>query len=115
MFRAGRSLRGSGAADLRMVTATNESIGELTSAGLAHGDRLEALANPPRRSSRRAATLLLATFYLVVVHGVMAWIARQDPIMVMPYLRSVGARDFYKAHAGVRAPFAPVRPSIPPG
>ena len=60
------------------------------------------------------ATVLLAAFYLLVVHGVMAWIARQDPAMVRLYLRSLTARDFYPPNARSRATAAPVRPSIPP-
>ena len=60
------------------------------------------------------ATILLAAFYLVVVHGVMAWVARQDPAMVRLYLRSLGARDFYPPHARTRATIPPVRPSILP-
>ena len=60
------------------------------------------------------ATLLLAVFYLTVVHGVMVWIARQDPQMSALYLRSLGARDFYAPHAGLRGPGAPVRPALPP-
>lgn len=60
------------------------------------------------------ATILLAAFYLVVVHGIMAWVAGQDPAMVRLYLRSVAARDFYPPNARTRAPRPPVRPSIPP-
>ena len=60
------------------------------------------------------ATILLAAFYLVVVHGVMAWVARQDPAMVRLYLRSLTARDFYPPHARTRGTVPPVRPCIPP-
>jgi len=59
------------------------------------------------------ATLLLAAFYLVVVHGAMAWVASQDPAMVTLYLRSLAARDFYPPHARARRVAPPVRPAIP--
>lgn len=60
------------------------------------------------------ATLLLALFYLTVVHGIMVWVAKQDPQMSGLYLRSLGARDFYAPDAGVRGPTFPVRPAVPP-
>jgi len=59
------------------------------------------------------ATLLLAVFYLTVVHGMMVWIAKQDPQMSALYLRSLGARDFHAPHAGIRGPGSPVRPALP--
>lgn len=59
------------------------------------------------------ATLLLAGFQLLVVHGIMARVAREDPQMVELYLRSLGARDFYHPLARVGAPSPPVPPSIP--
>jgi len=60
------------------------------------------------------ATIFLAAFYLLVVHSVMAWVARQDPAMVRLYLRSLTARDFYPPNARMHASIPPVRPSIPP-
>ena len=60
------------------------------------------------------ATLLLALFYLTVVHGTMIWVAKQDPQMSALYLRSLGARDFYAPHAGVQGPTCPVKPAVPP-
>ena len=60
-------------------------------------------------------TVLLAVFYLTVVHAVMVWIATQDPQMIGLYVRSLGARDFYPAHASVHAAPPPVHPSIPQG
>src|SRR5437879_6323803 len=45
------------------------------------------------------ATVLLALFYLTVVHAVMMWVAMQDPQMIGLYVRSLGARDFYLARA----------------
>jgi len=60
-------------------------------------------------------TVLLAVFYLTVVHAVMVWIATQDPQMIGLYVRSLGARDFYPAHASVHAAPPPVHPSIPRG
>jgi type IV secretory pathway TrbD component len=59
------------------------------------------------------ATILLAAFYLVVVHGVMVWVATQDPQMSQLYLRSLAARDFYSPHGSLRGFGIPVRPSIP--
>ncbi len=59
------------------------------------------------------ATVLLAAFYLTVVHTVMVRIAAQDPQMSQLYLRSLTGRDFYAAHAAIGARRMPVRPSIP--
>ena len=59
------------------------------------------------------ATVLLAAFYLTVVHALMVWVAKQDPNMTALYVRSLGARDFCAPHAGIHAPSAYVRPSIP--
>jgi type IV secretory pathway TrbD component len=61
----------------------------------------------------QVATIVLAAFYLIVVHGVMVWVATQDPQMSQLYLRSLVARDFYTPHAGFRGSIAAVRPSIP--
>jgi type IV secretory pathway TrbD component len=61
------------------------------------------------------ATVVLALFYLTVVHAVMVWVAKQDPQMIGLYVRSLGARDFYPAHASVHAAPPPVHPSIPRG
>ena len=58
------------------------------------------------------ATLALAVFYLVVVHGVMVWVAKQDPQMSMLYMRSVTAKDYYAPLAAVDAPFSAARPAI---
>ena len=61
------------------------------------------------------ATVLLAAFYLTVVHALMVWVAKQDPHMTALYVRSLGARDFYAPHAGIHGPSAYARPSIPRG
>jgi len=61
------------------------------------------------------ATVLLAAFYLTVVHAVMVWVATQDPQMIGLYVRSLSGRDFYPAHASVHAAPPPVHPSIPQG
>lgn len=61
------------------------------------------------------ATVLLAAFYLIVVHGLMVWIARQDPYMTSLYVRSLGASDFYSPHGSLTSASAPVHPSIPGG
>ena len=59
------------------------------------------------------ATLLLAVFWLTVVHGAMVWVATQDAQMTTLYVRSLFARDYYPAHAGVHAPPPAVRLSVP--
>ena len=60
------------------------------------------------------ATVLLAGFYLTVVHGVMVWVAKQDSQMSILYIRSLGAADFYEPHAGIRGPTPRTKPSLPP-
>jgi type IV secretory pathway TrbD component len=58
-------------------------------------------------------TVALAAFWLIGVHGVMVWVAKQDPQMIELYTRSLFGKDYYvplpKAHVPTRAP----RPSIP--
>jgi type IV secretory pathway TrbD component len=61
------------------------------------------------------ATILLALFYVTVVHAVMVWVAKQDPQMTVLYVRSLLSRDFYPPHASVHAPPPAVRPAIPRG
>ena len=61
------------------------------------------------------ATVLLAVFYLTVVHALMVWVAKQDPQMTALYVRSLASRDFYPPHASVHAAPPPVHPSIPQG
>jgi type IV secretory pathway TrbD component len=58
-------------------------------------------------------TIGLACFYVGAVHAAFAACTRGDPMISAVYLRSLGARDYYPAHARVtaRAPF--VRPAIP--
>ena len=59
------------------------------------------------------ATVLLAVFYLTVVHSLMVWVAKQDAHMTALYVRSLSSGDFYPPHASVRASPPPVHPSIP--
>jgi type IV secretory pathway TrbD component len=59
------------------------------------------------------ATVLLALFYLTVVHSVMVWVARQDAHMSMLYVRSLSARDFYPPHGAIGSASALPKPSIP--
>jgi len=59
------------------------------------------------------ASILLAVFYVTVVHALMVWIAAQDPQMSQLYLRSLSARDYYPAHAATDARVVAIRPSIP--
>ena len=58
-------------------------------------------------------TVMLAAFYVTVVHGVMVRVAMQDPEMSQLYLRSLGGRDYYAAHATAGARVPQMRPSIP--
>ena len=60
------------------------------------------------------ASVLLAVFYLTVVHALMVWVASQDPQMSQLYVRSLSARDYYPAHGAVGARPIAARPSIPP-
>jgi type IV secretory pathway TrbD component len=59
------------------------------------------------------ATILLALFYLTIVHGLMVWVAAQDSQMSQLYLRSLAACDYYPAHGCVGAKVIVVRASIP--
>jgi type IV secretory pathway TrbD component len=59
------------------------------------------------------ATLALAVFYLTVVHGIMVWVAKQDPQMSALYVRSLSARDFYAPHGSVRSAPPTVHSAIP--
>ena len=59
------------------------------------------------------ATVLLAAFYLTVVHAVMVWVAKQDPQMTVLYVRSLGSRDFYFPHSGLHGASPVVHSSIP--
>ena len=61
------------------------------------------------------ATVLLALFYLTVVHAVMVWVARHDAHMTALYVRSLASRDFYPPHAGVHGGSPPVHAAIPRG
>ena len=61
------------------------------------------------------ATVLLAVFYLTVVHSVMVWIAKQDPHMTALYVRSLGTRDYYPAHSAALTAGPHVAPSLPRG
>jgi type IV secretory pathway TrbD component len=61
------------------------------------------------------ATVLLAVFYLTVVHAVMVWVANADPQMTVLYVRSLAHRDFYPPQAGLHSAPPPVHPAIPQG
>jgi type IV secretory pathway TrbD component len=58
------------------------------------------------------ATVLLAAFYLTVVHSLMIWVAKQDAHMIALYVRSLSGRDFYPPHGSPHASSPPVHPSI---
>jgi type IV secretory pathway TrbD component len=58
-------------------------------------------------------TVALAVFWLTIVHGVMVWVAKQDPQMVELYTRSLFGRDYYVPLARAHAPTRGPRPSIP--
>lgn len=61
------------------------------------------------------ATVGLAVFYLTVVHGLMAWVAKQDPQMTSLYLRSLSTRDYYTPQARIRAAAPQPMTSVPSG
>ena len=61
------------------------------------------------------ATVLLALFYLTVVHSVMVWVAKHDPHMTALYVRSLSSRDYYAPHAAVHGGVPPVHAAIPRG
>jgi type IV secretion system protein TrbD len=83
--------------------STAAAIEGLTAGGLLFGAGFHVL------------TIALAAFYLVVVHAVMVWVAKQDPHMSQLYIRSLGARDFYAPLGNAHAPTLPARRSIPSG
>ena len=58
-------------------------------------------------------TLFLAVFYLTIVHGVMVWVANQDPHMTALYARSLSARDFYAPQSTIHSVSSAGTPSIP--
>lgn len=60
-------------------------------------------------------TILVALFYLTVVHAVMVWVAKQDPHMSALYVRSLASQDFYPPHASAHAAPSTVHPAIPRG
>jgi type IV secretory pathway TrbD component len=58
-------------------------------------------------------TVLVALFYLTIVHSLMVWVATQDPQMTAMYFRSLTSRDFYPPHGVVTHTAPRVRPSFP--
>ena len=61
------------------------------------------------------ATVLLALFYLTVVHAVMVWVARHDPHMTALYVRSLASRDYNPPHGSVHGGSPSVHAAIPRG
>ncbi len=59
------------------------------------------------------ATIALAAFWLLVVHGLMVRVAKIEPLMTALYVRSLTGRDYYTAHARVHEPTLAPKPSIP--
>ena len=59
------------------------------------------------------ATLLLAVFWLTVVHSTMVWVVTQDPQMTTLYVRSLFAQDYYPARAGAKAAPPVVHTAVP--
>jgi type IV secretory pathway TrbD component len=59
------------------------------------------------------ATVAVAVFYVTVVHGAVARVTAADPQISAVYVRSLFARDYYPAHAHLRARPPAVRPSLP--
>jgi len=58
-------------------------------------------------------TIAIALFWLTIVHGVMVWVAKQEPQMTALYVRSLTARDFYPPHARAHVLTPGSRPAIP--
>jgi type IV secretory pathway TrbD component len=59
------------------------------------------------------ATVGVAVFYVTVVHSAVSRMTASDPQISAVYVRSLFARDFYSAHAYLRAGPPAVRPSLP--
>ena len=51
----------------------------------------------------RLVTLAAVAVIVGFVHPVMAWVTSKDPLATAIYIRSLGWRDDYAAHAGPRA------------
>ena len=59
------------------------------------------------------ATVVIAGFWLGVVHSTMVWVAKREPLGSMLYVRSLASRDFYVPAARVHTSTPSPKPSIP--
>jgi type IV secretory pathway TrbD component len=59
------------------------------------------------------ATIGLAAFWLLVVHGLMVRVAKIEPLMTALYVRSLTGHDYYTAQARAHEPTRAPKPSIP--
>ncbi len=59
------------------------------------------------------ATIAIAIPWVTVVHGLMVWVAKQDPQMTTLYVRSLFAKDYYAPLPRLHAPVLGARPAIP--
>lgn len=86
-----------GGAEARFVIFEGITVGSLTIMGGFHW-----------------VSILLGLFYVLVVHGIMVWVTRKDPHLIVLYVRSLQHQDYYPAHARAESPGRRVKPSIPP-
>lgn len=51
-------------------------------------------------------TVLIGLAWMAVVHPLMAWVSRKDPLLPVFYVRSLAGKDYYAPHGppSVRAP-----------
>jgi type IV secretory pathway TrbD component len=58
-------------------------------------------------------TLLVAVLWTAVIHPVMVWVSRKDPLLPVLYVRSLARKDYYPPHARPQGTFPGVKASIP--
>ena len=58
-------------------------------------------------------TLLIAVLWTAVIHPVMVWISRKDPLLPVLYVRSLAGKDYYAPHARPHTKPPGVKASIP--
>lgn len=58
------------------------------------------------------ATIAIAVFWLTAVHGMMVWVAKQEPQMTSLYARSLFGRDFYAPQPRATLPTPAPKPAI---
>jgi type IV secretory pathway TrbD component len=63
----------------------------------------------------RLLTFVSAAVWVLVLHPLMAWVCAKDPLLPQLYVRSLGARDYYAAHALRGARAVRPKPAFPKG